>query len=658
MPNIKKNKTFIIVFAIIAIYIASVLIVFNYFFDVQNKGLVFDGQFGANEVLDELEGNAYVEQTFIVKDDNFSGITLKFNKLLAKKGQDIKISLYYFDLLQNKILIDEIIENSDNIKNAEYQYFPFELEKSWKGEKLAFKVEFNNDDYNNRISIMYSSDDNEYSSGEMFVNGNRVNGVIAFQQVANNLTAKMIFNRWAMVYVIAVFCLLIHSWRRRDNITKIFFPVALVLGLLFMLAIPAFRGQDETSHFYRAYEVSEGHFLSDDSNGYGGRMMPESLLHISLPSVNEIKYSDTVKAMNVQLEEDKAVFVQFPSSALYPPMIYYPQAFGIWLAKSLGVNPLFMVYFGRFFNLLLWACLMVLALQILFFGKRALFLLCIMPMTLANVGTLSCDAMTNAFVFLYISYVLYLTFGNEERISKIQIAFLSVLCLSISLSKIVFMPICFLCFMIPMRKFESKKKYFLILGSITLIAAAINIWWILTAMRFLNISENPGVNTALQMQYVMQNPFQFIKAFLSTILQNLHIYILTFYGASLGWSDLPIYSWIPIMYLLAMLSVSLIDNKYQVEFRGKHKALMIGVIALVTVLIFSSIYVQFNAVQAQTVSGVQGRYFMPLALLFVFLFNNKAVKINMPEKVMNFSCAAGAILIQLPVLLLILMHHI
>ena len=44
---------------------------------------------------------------------------------------------------------------------------------------------------------------------------------------------------------------------------------------------------------------------------------------------------------------------------------------------------------------------------------------------------------------------------------------------------------------------------------------------------------------------------------------------------------------------------------------------------LIVVLIYSSIYVQWNIVSNQIIYGVQGRYFLPVVLLTSLIFDNK-----------------------------------
>ena len=48
-------------------------------------------------------------------------------------------------------------------------------------------------------------------------------------------------------------------------IEKLFLVIGLIVGLFYVFAIPPGRAPDEESHFFRVYELSTGHLVSDVS---------------------------------------------------------------------------------------------------------------------------------------------------------------------------------------------------------------------------------------------------------------------------------------------------------------------------------------------------------------------------------------------------------
>ncbi|GHV16192.1 hypothetical protein FACS189425_00010 [Clostridia bacterium] len=640
---------------LIYLYIFVTVVIYNNMYSAAHKNLATTPEFATSEIYDKISDDTVIEQSFIARENNFSGVAVKFNTFGTPVDSEVTLGIRQDGYQQDFI---EWTTTAFKIKNNEYHYFDFAPLNNSKDVKYIFSLRYKGVDQQKLVAPMYSANEKEYLDGELIVDGKKIPGVLAFEQLYTKPFASKTFTQGIFLYIISILLLLFIIWKYQDNLVRIFFPAAMILGVLFMFTTPMFRGQDETLHFYRAYEISLGHSISDFSNNVGGRLMPASLQEIALPSVTEIKYEDTAKALSQKLEPEKVRFINFPNSALYSPVVYYPQAFGIWLARTLGLGPMYMAYFGRFFNLLVWATLMMLALQILYFGKRMVFLLSLMPMSLFTVSTLSSDPITNALSFLYISYVLYLTFGKEKRISPIQIAFLLLLCVGISLSKIVYMPLCLICFIIPFHKLGGKRRYFKVMCSIIAISLIVNLSWLATAMKFLVNNVMPGVNASMQINSMITHPFTFLGVIFATLSQYLNFYVQSFFGGSLGWFDIPVHTWIILLYTLALAFIAVADNKYGVHFGKRRKAIMIAVACAISLLIFASIYVQYNRVGAVIIEGIQGRYFMPICLLFFYLFNNKIIKLEIKERAFNFYLACSVVLLQLPVLITILMHHI
>ena len=51
--------------------------------------------------------------------------------------------------------------------------------------------------------------------------------------------------------------------QKQWSIEKIFLILGLIIGTIYVFVLPIGRAPDEESHFFRAYELSMGHFVSD-----------------------------------------------------------------------------------------------------------------------------------------------------------------------------------------------------------------------------------------------------------------------------------------------------------------------------------------------------------------------------------------------------------
>jgi uncharacterized membrane protein len=143
--------------------------------------------------------------------------------------------------------------------------------------------------------------------------------------------------------------------------------LAAAFGLVLVIAIPPFATPDEATHFFRAYQVSEGHLSADKlahDRGAGGRL-PSSVGHDvhqvdrpgPAPSFKEIRRVLRLPTGGAR------VFHDFRNTALYPPLTYAPQALAIVAGRAGGLSNLALMYLARLVNLAVFLLLMALAIR-------------------------------------------------------------------------------------------------------------------------------------------------------------------------------------------------------------------------------------------------------------------------------------------------------
>ena len=102
------------------------------------------------------------------------------------------------------------------------------------------------------------------------------------------------------------------------------------------------------------------------------------------------------------------------------------------------------------------------------------------------------------------------------------------------------------------------------------------------------------------------------------------------------------------------MKIQPINNKF-----SKFQNIVIFLIALVVVgLVFTSLYVQFTDESSMTISGVQGRYFIPILLLVGLLLGNLKIYNNYDEKNKMKLYGITALVLQLYIMLAIIIVHI
>jgi uncharacterized membrane protein len=419
---------------------------------------------------------------------------------------------------------------------------------------------------------------------------------------------------------------------------KSFCALALFVGLLLLIIIPPFEVPDEPQHFFRVYQISEGTFIGEKINNLAGGYIPNSIVEMS----NDIFGQSTLKAGICRMKnppkysKDKFLkyatasavpakgrqFVDFKNTILYCPVVYAPQVFGFLIAKIANLQPIWYIYFGRLFNLLAFVFIVYYAIKLTPIYKWGFVLISLMPMTIAQVVSLSADTITIAVCFLIIAKILNCALSSEkERIDYIDVGTVAVLSLILGLCKSSYVLVPFLFLIIPVRKFSSYHTYIVsILIVVFSTFSGLFIWSLLIKNIYLPMRD--GVNPGLQFHYIVNYPQLFLFDFFKTFKVNLVSIVKSFVGV-LGWLNTPLpRKWIAF-YLCLLWFCGLFESRSEIKV-SVYSKIISGVILFFSIFIVTvMIYMSWNKIGAPVVEGLQGRYFIPIApLLFIPFYNN------------------------------------
>ena len=92
---------------------------------------------------------------------------------------------------------------------------------------------------------------------------------------------------------------------------------------------------------------------------------------------------------------------------------------------------------------------------------------------------------------------------------------------------------------------------------------------------------------------------------------------------------------------------------------SKFQNIIISLIVIVIIgLVFTSLYVQFTEIDSMTISGVQGRYFIPILLLIGLLLWNLKINSNYNTESKMKLYGITTLILQLYIMLAIIIVHI
>ena len=433
-------------------------------------------------------------------------------------------------------------------------------------------------------------------------------------------------------------------WPLRDlanaDPLRFFLVVAAVFGLMFLLVTPPFEGADELVHFYRAYQVSEGTVLAyKNTQGKIGGELPASIESIINDTESstvmfhpQLKYREgwTKLALSVPTDGRQQKFYEFAAAAPYAPTTYAGVSTGIIVARVLHLPMMVIFYAARLGNLLSW--LVLIGTAIYFIPKRKWLLASfgLIPMALFQASTVNGDAVTIGSVALLLALILY--FRDKNRMLSVEEFGLL---LAVAIVMVLTKEIMFL--FVPLLLMLKKENWGV---GRRAVAAKIVLWAVplicfacwMYAIRGVNTTTAyvNGQNPAEQVSAIIHNPFAYASVLWNTYFYTWGDSITRSFIGTFGWSDTPLSELLVTAgYIgLSAIFVASVPGEETTWLSKKDKLLLLGVIIMYWLATSTALYVAFTPVHFKIVYGLQGRYFLPLALLAIPLLKTKHIRID------------------------------
>jgi uncharacterized membrane protein len=155
------------------------------------------------------------------------------------------------------------------------------------------------------------------------------------------------------------------------RVEVIFLVFALVFGSVFAVINPPFAASDEMWHFFKAYDVSQGHLV----RGSPVVSIPKSFGNIyhftpwEASTVENYRNKD-YSIFNNPLNNNDTIVIDNLNTFNYMPLPYLGVAFVIKIGQLLNYSPLCLMYFGRFINLLIYIIIVYFGIKIVPIGKH------------------------------------------------------------------------------------------------------------------------------------------------------------------------------------------------------------------------------------------------------------------------------------------------
>jgi uncharacterized membrane protein len=589
------------------------------------------GQYYSDETIGEITDNTTVTQTFVSEKDIFSRIQIPFH--IVNNNLQSRLDLELKDLGSGKVVFKQTI-NLSELKDGQLANFDFSKIKGAKGKKFELTIKGSGIKKGTSVTVWKSTEDH-YNQGQLTINDRAVSGDLRFAILdveSKALVSKSVYALLEMLFLL-LFILSVLALRRfKNEMHKAFLVTALPIGLILAIVIPPFDQLDELDHYLRSFEVSEGKFVNQVTDHSLGNYIPVSLVDtvhkVQFINGKGYQYGIVKEAFNNKLNPSERIFMRNYASS-YPPTIYIPQALGMTLGRYLFNSPMMMLYLGRIFNFLAYATIVYYALKIVPIKKNLFYIMALLPMSINQASSLSGDSTLISSALLFVAYVMYLAYGKVEQIKLKHVLTVIGIGIFVGVSKVVYIPMMLLFLIIPLRKFIDRKdfvkKFLFVLAGFTIPYLLWN-WLNLSNLSIPDVRIHSGVSPKGQIMFILTQPFHYLKIFIDSVInlgESKFLGMLGKQGTIYQYlaPDIVIYTYLFLMILLGLMNDE--SDLQLFKWRRIDKFIMVFIMLTVVVLIYTALYVGYTPVGHSIILGVQGRYFIPVAIfLFLSISNN------------------------------------
>ncbi len=398
----------------------------------------------------------------------------------------------------------------------------------------------------------------------------------------------------------------------------LFSAYATIAVLLLAMLVPPLENPDEINHAHRAEQVASGQWLA---RRYAGKHTSGGLVDLGVNRVDEpigiIRFHDDRKVTRTMLNQADSVAwgiptgITFANTSIYPPFFYIPAAFGIRIGQALHQSIARTLVLARILNGL--CCITITTLAIAASGCTAplLFSVLCLPMSLSLFAAISQDGLMLSASAMATAMALQLRCNDKPKQLKLL---LLCFCLTlIAMARPVYLPFLILPLLLPkLQRWARSVALAAMTGSVLV--------WVALVDRFTLINANGyrGVDPHAQLQYLLRHVGRLSRIMLGTFHRQGatgYSFFQEFIGV-LGWSDvrLPL-AYYPVAGSVLGISIFLVVRTGRSLLSPSGQGAMALAALTAILLVFLVEYLTWTNVGADFVDGVQGRYFLPIALL-------------------------------------------
>ena len=433
--------------------------------------------------------------------------------------------------------------------------------------------------------------------------------------------------------------------KKETKVERFFLFNMLSWGMVYMLTFIPYTAPDELAHFAGANMQANKIMQMEAVNEYGQayvRLEDETGRYNIEPGADDIYVyythfaDDTVETEYVPYTGrtmDKTHFVA-----------YLPQSIAVIAARLLQLNNSWLLLLGRVFSLVAYTAIVYWAIKITPIGKWIFYWFSQIPIAIELAASFSYDSMSNAWAFLFVAIAIYYIIEKEKISIKDQIFIIVVALIGLPI-KAIYLPFILLLLLISGQKFKRGKWEKFIFPAIGIVISIVGVVLInlLKASTFLSSSthiENASANyveSAISLQQrslnyayeipdFIRNLELYFRVTFHTIIERLDFYLSTMIGSKLGAMDVEIPYYVVFGFLILLLVIIVMFSERNKFEKWQKRGIILS--ASVSALMLEAIFILMTPREKFVITGIQGRYFIPIVLLLLLLVEIKNIEVK------------------------------
>lgn len=433
------------------------------------------------------------------------------------------------------------------------------------------------------------------------------------------------------------------------KLANLCFYLMIVFGFGIIFFSPPFTCPDEHVHFMNVCKIANGQWFAHMEGGSVGCTILQKEIDFIHTYGNVYNGTYAQKfGYNTMLHLINDTALSYESFlanelATINSISYMVSGSAAAVAKLLvsDISPYSLLIVAKIANLFFAATVLRWAIMKTAAFPNLMFMLALMPMTIFQCASTSYDALLIPCSFLLFAYATKILLSDEDYVINLEdILAICFSCVFLCGTKVAYVPLILILLSISIKKFGSLKRY---LTCISLVAGIFAVCYL--APNAVNavitrgfVSPNAEI-IAQQREYYMSN-----LSLTPVILRDTTDFLFDFWAEGffgiLGGLDTYFPYGFVLFYFVLMAVVAVLDALMVGKVKITTRLTTFISTAVITVASIITMYIEWtprvvNGGTPGTIAyGIQGRYFIPLALFFVLTFGNSLLnKFKYREKV-------------------------